>query len=249
MPQSYTHLWERVIDFENIYHAFREACRGKRYRWESLKFKADLDENLIILINELEYDMYRPEEYRQFFVYEPKKRLISAPQFRDRVVHHALCQVIEPVFENRFVNETFACRSGRGTYTAMKYVLKCVRDAKRRWNSYYVLKCDIKRYFPSVDHKILKGIISRNIADKKVLNLINIIIDSFNTENEPGIGIPIGSLTSQLFANINMGPFDHWIKEENPVKFYARYIDDFIIIHNDKQFLWDLLKRIETYLQ
>ena len=146
MPKSYTNLFERVIDFENIYHAFREACRGKRYRVEALKFKNRLDENLIILINNLDYNSYTPEVYRQFYVYEPKQRLISAPQFRDRVVHHAVCQIIEPIFENRFISETYACRKGRGTHAAMKHVVHCARKAKRQWGGYYVLKFDIKRF-------------------------------------------------------------------------------------------------------
>lgn len=249
MPKSYTNLFERVIDFENIYHAFREACRGKRYRVEALKFKNRLDENLIILINNLDYNSYTPEVYRQFYVYEPKQRLISAPQFRDRVVHHAVCQIIEPIFENRFISETYACRKGRGTHAAMKHVVHCARKAKRQWGGYYVLKCDIKRFFPSVDHEILKRIIRRNIGDPKVLNLLGIIIDSFSTEGQPGKGIPIGSLTSQLFANLYLSPFDHWIKEKNRIKYYARYMDDFLIIHNDKQFLWGLLAGIKTYVE
>jgi retron-type reverse transcriptase len=248
MPKTYTHLWERVIDFENVYHAFREATKGKRYRRGALKFKNLLDENLIILINDLEYESYQLQDYRQFYVNEPKRRLISAPQFRDRVMHHALCQVIEPIFENRFVDETFACRDGRGTHASMKYVLKCARAAKRRWGNYYVLKGDIQHYFPTVDHELLKGVIRRNIADAKVLRLIDTIIDSYNTDGEPGKGIPIGALTSQLFANVYFGPVDHWIKEQNPIKYYTRYMDDFVIIHNDKNFLKELLEKLEVFL-
>jgi retron-type reverse transcriptase len=248
MPKSFSHLWEHIIDFENLYHAFREASTGKRYRRESLKFKNNLEENLIALQNELEWGMYRPEQYRQFIIKEPKQRLISAPSFRDRVVHHALCQIIEPIFENRMVYETFACRCGKGTHAAVRHIQRCARAAQRKWGSYYVLKCDIKSFFPSVDHDILMDIMRRHISDKKTMNLIDVIVRSYESPRQDGKGIPIGALTSQLGANIVLTPFDHWIKEGNHVGFYVRYMDDFIILHNDKQYLWELLCRIEDYL-
>jgi retron-type reverse transcriptase len=248
MPKSFTRLWEQVIDFENLFHAYKAACRGKRYRWESLRFRKNLEENLVILQNELIWGTYRPEPYRQFMIYEPKPRLISAPAFRDRVVHHALCQVIEPVFENRFVDECFACRVGRGTHKAMRHVAWCARAAKRRWGTYYVLKCDISRFFPSIDHDILKTTIRRNIADPKVMNLMDVIIRSYESAEQDGKGIPIGALTSQLFANINLNPMDHWLKENEQVQYYARYMDDFVILHHDKQYLRELLGKIENYL-
>jgi retron-type reverse transcriptase len=248
MPKSFSHLWERIIDFENLYRAFCEAASGKRYRWESLKFKKKLEENLIILQNELEWGMYKPEPYRQFFVHEPKLRLISAPTFRDRVVHHALCQIIEPIFENLFIYETFACRRGKGTHAAVLHAQKCARIAKQKWGDFYVLKCDIKSFFPSVDQEVLKNIIRRYISDKKTMNLIDIIIRSYESPDQDGKGIPIGALTSQLGANIVLTPFDHWIKEDNRVRFYARYMDDFIILHNDKNYLWELLCKIENYI-
>jgi retron-type reverse transcriptase len=248
MPKSFSHLWEKIIDFENLYHAFREASTGKRYRWESLQFKANLEENLIILQNELIWDMYRPEPYRQFIVKEPKQRLISAPTFRDRVVHHALCQIIEPIFDKRFIYETFACRRGKGTHAAVQYVQKCARAAQRKWGGYYVLKCDIKSFFPSVDHAALLEIIGRYISDKKTMHLVGRIIRSYESPYQDGKGIPIGALTSQLGANIVLMPFDHWIKEDNHVAYYARYMDDFIIIHHDKEYLWELLGKIEHYI-
>jgi retron-type reverse transcriptase len=248
MPKSFSRLWERIIDFENLYHAFREASTGKRYRWESLKFKNNLEENLITLQNELIWDMYKPEQYRQFIIKEPKQRLISAPTFRDRVVHHALCQIIEPIFENRMIYETFACRRWKGTHAAMYHTQKYARAAQRKWGEYYVLKCDIKSFFPSVDHDILMDIIRRYISDKKTMNLIGVIIRSYESPHQDGKGIPIGALTSQLGANIVLMPFDHWIKEENHVEFYTRYMDDFVILHHDKQYLWELLCKIENYL-
>jgi retron-type reverse transcriptase len=239
-----TNLWEQVVDFENVYRAYRAAARGKRYRQESLDFKYQLEDNLCTIVNELVWDMYQPSPMRQFFVLEPKKRLISAPAFRDRVIHHALCQVIEPIFERRFINSSFACRVGHGTHTAMQYTLHCVQQ----WRMYYVLKGDITQFFPSVNHEILKQIISRAIRDKKVLHLIDIIIRSYESPEQDGRGIPIGALTSQLFANIYLDQLDHYLKEVCQVTYYARYMDDFVIVHRDKKLLQGLLCKIEEYL-
>jgi retron-type reverse transcriptase len=248
MPKSFSRLWERIIDFENLYHAFREASTGKRYHWESLKFKNNLEENLITLQNELIWDMYKSEPYRQFIIKDPKQRLISAPTFRDRVVHHALCQIIEPIFENRMIYETFACRCGKGTRAAVYHTQKCARSAQRKWGEYYVLKCDIKSFFPTVDHDILMEIMRRHISDKKTMNLIGVIIRSYESPYQDGKGISIGALTSQLSANIVLSPFDHWMKADNHIQFYARYMDNFIILHKDKQYLWELLCKIEDYI-
>ena len=202
MARTYNNLWGKIIDFENLYHAYRIAKRGKRYRIESLDFVKDLEVNLITLQNNLIWNMYKPSPFRQFYVFEPKKRLISAPNFIDRIVHHAINMVIERLFENKFVKETFACMVGRGTHAAMRHVVRSCRIAKRRWGRYYILKCDIHKFFPSINHDILKRIIRKTIRDKKVLNILDIIIDSYEMEGTSGRGIPIGSLTSQLFANI-----------------------------------------------
>jgi retron-type reverse transcriptase len=248
MARSFNDLWERFIDFENIYHAFRAASTGKRYRWESLKFSAELETEIITLINNLIWDMYELEPYRQFFVFEPKQRLIAAPSFRDRVVHHAIVQIIGPIFENRFIAETFACITGRGTHAAVARTVKYARAARRAWESYYILKCDISRFFPSVDHDILKRIITRTISDKRLLRLIYIIIQSYESAGQDGKGIPIGALTSQLFANVYLDPLDHYIKEVCKEKYYIRYMDDFVILHKDKARLHELLCKIENFL-
>jgi retron-type reverse transcriptase len=241
-------LWEQVIAFENVYHAYRAASKGKRYRQESLEFKYALEDNLCTIINELVWDMYQPSPMRQFWIIDPKKRLISAPAFRDRVVHHALCRVLEPVFEQRFVSESFACRVGRGTHAAMQHLVRCVRRANRQWGRYWVLKCDVHRFFPSVHHDTLYRIIGKAIRDAKVLHLIDLIIRSHESSEQDGRGIPIGALTSQLFANIYLDPLDHYLKEVCQVTYYARYMDDFVLIHPDKRVLQGLLCKIEDYL-
>jgi hypothetical protein len=146
------------------------------------------------------------------------------------------------------IYETFACRRGKGTHAAMYHTQTHTRAAQRKWGGHYVLKCDIKSFFPSVDQDILMKIISRHISDKKTMHLIGVIIRSYESPCQDGEGVPIGALTSQLCANIVLTPFDHWIKEENHVEFYARYMDDFIILHKDKRRLWELLGKIENYL-
>jgi len=241
-------LWENFIDFENIYRGYLVAARGKRYRDEVLSFKSELEENIFSIIKDLKENAYEPLPFRHFWISDPKRRLISAPAFRDRVVHHALVRIIEPVFERRFINESFACRVGKGTHAAMWYVHKCTQLAKRRWSEYYVLKGDVTKFFPSINHNVLKKIIRRSIRDKKILNILDIIIDSYETEGKHKTGMPIGTLTSQLFANIYLDPLDHLLKETFNIKYYARYMDDFLVIHNDKEYLRDLLKQIDKFL-
>jgi retron-type reverse transcriptase len=248
MPRTVNGLWDTFIGFENIYKGYLAAAKGKRYRNEVLAFKLNLEENLFAIIKDLQENTYKPLPLRQFFITDPKKRLISAPAFRDRVVHHALVRIIEPIFEKRFINESFACRVGRGTHAAMQHVHKSTQLAKRRWGNYYVFKGDVTKYFPSINHDILKQDVRRAIRDRKILYLIDTIIDSHNTDGRERTGIPIGTLTSQLFANIYLDPLDHFLKETCQIKYYARYMDDFLIIHGDKNFLRELYGWIERLL-
>jgi retron-type reverse transcriptase len=237
-------IWASIIDYENLYKAYRKAAKGKRYSFESMKFRRDLEENLIQIQNELIWKTYTPRPLRLFTIFEPKKREIAAPSFRDRLVHHALVSVIEPHFEKRFINDSFACRKGRGTHAAMYKMRKFCRDAKRCWGSYWVLKCDVRKYFPSINHSVLKKAIRRKIFDKDTLWLIDTIIDSFGR----GVGIPIGALTSQLFANIYLDQLDHYVKEKMRVRFFVRYMDDFCILGNAKKELQETLSEIEGFL-
>jgi len=245
MPKTYNSLWAYIIDFENIYRAYLCARRCKRYRTEVLKFSSDLESNLIAIQNELIWETWEPGRWREFYIYDPKKRLIQAPPFKDRIVHHALVQVIEPLFERKFIYDSYACRVGKGTHAAMYRVLSFERQAKQNYGHFYILKGDISQYFPSINHKVLKRIIRQTIRDKDTLWLIDRIID-FGGEN--GRGVPIGALTSQLFANIYLNEFDHFIKDELSVKFYVRYMDDFVIIHTNKDYLKQLLCKIEDFL-
>lgn len=238
-------IWPNVFDYESLYRAYKRASKGKRYNFDSMKFRVNLEENLIQLQNELIWKTYTPSPLRLFTIHEPKERQIAAPLFRDRVVHHALVAVIEPYFEKRFISDNCACRRGKGTHYAMHRMHAFTMRAHRDLGDYWILKCDIKKYFPSIRHDILKSIIRRTIADKDVLWLIDTIIDSFGAE---GTGIPIGALTSQLFANVYLDTLDHYIKETLSRKFYIRYMDDFIVLGKYKAELTSILASISAFV-
>ncbi|MEX1118961.1 MAG: reverse transcriptase/maturase family protein [Terrimicrobiaceae bacterium] len=193
------------------------------------------------LHEELVSGVYRPGCYTYFKIYEPKERVVAAAPFRDRVVHHALVRVLQPIFEPRFIEDSFACRPGKGTHAGMRRAAEFARRFP------YVLKCDIKRYFPNIDHKILLAAIERVVADQQVLDLIRRILAShrngfrraygeslFDTE-EISVGLPIGNLTSQFFANIHLDGFDHFVKQDLRIKGYVRYVDDFLIFAPDRR--------------
>jgi len=201
---------------------------------------------------------YQPGGYKTFFIFEPKKRMISAAPFVDRVVHHCLINVIGPVFEPTFVKQSYANQKKKGTHRAIRTV-----HAAMRYNA-YILQIDIQKYFPSIDHEILKALIRRKIKDPQVLWLVDQIIDHSNPQERvlnyfPGDdlftpierrkGLPIGNLTSQFFANVYLNGFDHFVKEKLGCHFYGRYVDDIVALGNSKTDLWKLCSQMERYLE
>jgi hypothetical protein len=183
-------------------------------------------------------------------VHDPKTRLVAALPFRDRVVHHAICNVIEPIFETRFIYDSYACRAGKGTHAGVKRVVDFLKCAQRLWPKVYCLKCDISKYFPSINHNILKQVIRNKISCSKTLWLLDEIIDSSIGSNEINPkGIPIGNLTSQLFANVYLNELDHYVKEDLRTMYYVRYMDDFIILGGSKKQLWAVLEVIRDFLE
>jgi retron-type reverse transcriptase len=239
--KTFTNLWATIIDFENLYRAYCAASRSKRYRLPSLRFAENLEENLITLQNELVWKTYHPGPLREFWITDPKKRLISAPEFRDRVIHHALVSVIEPCFERRFIYESHACRKNHGVHLAAARL----QTFTRRAGEYRYYKGDIKSYFPSIDHETLKRIVRRSVSDRNALWLIDLIIDAYR---EGPRGLPIGALTSQLFANVYLDQLDHFAKDVLGIRFYVRYMDDFIILGKNKAILAKTRALIESFL-
>jgi hypothetical protein len=238
-------LYSRLCAFEALYRAFRRARRGKRDRPEVAAFEFDLEENLLRLRWELETRAYRPGPYRSFYVHDPKRRLISAAPFRDRVVHHALIHVIEPLFEPRFIPDSYANRVGKGTHRALD---RCQHFARRYR---YVLQCDLRRFFPSVDHAILYAQLGRVIGDEDVMWLVDQVLASgagvlageYAMVWFPGDdllaavrprGLPIGNLTSQFWANVHLNDVDQYVKRTLRCRGYLRYVDDFLLFADDK---------------
>jgi len=239
--RTYKNLYPQIYDFENLYEAYLKARRGHRYDHEVLVFTNNLDGELIQLQNELVWKTHKTGPYRRFYVHDPKTRLVAALPFRDRVLQHALCNVVEPLFERKFIFDSYACRADR--------VTEFLRKATRFWPKPYCLKCDISQYFPSIRHSALLAIIRRAIACEDTIWLIREILSSWTDPADLGPrGLPIGNLTSQLWANVYLDQLDHFIKEALRVKFYVRYMDDFVIIDGDKAELWQLKREIEDFL-
>lgn len=251
------HLFDALVSWPNLQRAAWLAARGKRFQTNVAGFQFLLEPELLRIQQELQSKSYVPGTYRTFYVYEPKKRLISAAPYRDRVVHHALTQVLEPIFDPVFIHDSYACRKGKGTHAAVRRA----QHFSRRYR--YVLKADIRKFFPSMDHEILKGLIARKIKDPHVLWLIGRIIDGSNpqepvtmhfpgddlfTPSERRRGIPIGNQTSQFFANVFLDPLDHMLKDRLRFGGYVRYVDDFLVFSNEKSELAAARARITQFL-
>ena len=233
MPTTANGLWAEIIDFENLYVAFEEARAGKRYRREVMQFASQLEENLINLQNHLIWKSWEPGKPREFVVLEPKRRAIQAPPFIDRVLHHAMVRVVGPHFERRFIPDSFACREGKGVQRCVARTQQFLRAALREYGpAVYVLKADISRYFASIRHDILMTQVERVVSDPDVLWLWRKVVGGYG--HDDGVGLPVGALTSQLGANILLDRLDHVAKDDLGIRFYTRYMDDFVAILPDK---------------
>ena len=249
MAKTIGMLLEQVISFDALHAAYLRARKGKRRSRPCRTFERDLEGNLIQLQNELIWGEYRTGPYRYFEVLEPKRRRVAAlSDFRDRVVQHALHAVIEPIYEARFIHDSYACRPGKGTHAGALRAQAMMRECLRRHGTLYALKADISKYFASIDHGILKTLLSRKIADARIIALLCDIIDSYHEEGCPGKGLPIGNLTSQLFANVYLDQLDQFVKCRRRETFYLRYMDDFVVLHPEKIHLHALRLDVERWL-
>ena len=255
--KSFGGLWERLCSFDNLLTAAQNARRGKRNRPDVAQFHFRLEPNLFALQRELLAGTYQPGRYRQFWITEKKARLISAAPYGDRVVHHALCNVLNPLWEPRFIHDSYACRVGKGTHAAATRVAEFLRAGG------WVLKMDLRKYFPSLDHEILLGLIARRVRERKVLELVRRIVetsppqepadwyfpgdDLFTPVSRPK-GLPTGNQTSQFFANVYLDPFDHFVKEELRCRRYVRYVDDFVLLAAEKAHLTEVREQVTEYL-
>lgn len=242
-------MYAQLCTWDNLLLAYRKASKGKRGQPNVAAFEYRLEDNLLLLREELLGQSYRPGPYTSFFIHEPKRRLISAAPFRDRVVHHALCNLIEPLFERSFIPDSYANRLGKGTHRALN---RC-QELARRYR--YVLQADVEQFFPAIDHLLLRATLARKIGDRQVLWLVDqiltsgagVLAEAYQMRWFPGDdllavlrprGLPIGNLTSQFWANCYLNPFDHFVQRELRCPGYLRYVDDFALFGDDKVTLW-----------
>jgi RNA-directed DNA polymerase len=255
--KTYRNLYSQVWDFENLLLAYKKARKGKRGKAYVAAFEHKQEEELFSLQEELHQKTYKPGAYDSFFIHEPKQRLISAAPFRDRVVHHALCQVLEPIWEPRFIHDCYANRIGKGTHRALDRTTQFARQHR------YFLQCDVRQFFPSIDLDILRAEFARLVGDKNVLWLCDQILqsgqgvlseeygmvyfpgDDLFAVNRPR-GLPIGNLTSQFWANIYLNAFDQFVKRELKCTAYLRYVDDFLLFSDSPRMLLNWLNAIQA---
>jgi len=246
------HIFERIITPENLFQAWEEFPRGKGSRKDVQAFEWQLEQNILSLCRDLRSRTYRHGEYSAFSICDPKQRRIHKAAVRDRILHHAIFKVLNPIFEPTFITHSYSCREGKGTHKAVDTLEAWLRKVSRNCRTpCFALKCDIQQFFASVDHAILLSILDRKIKDPDAMWLLKEVVESFRTpgqEDERPKGIPIGNLTSQLFANVYLNEFDQFMKQKLHIRHYVRYTDDFVIVSSDKSALENLIPVMQEFL-
>lgn len=242
--------YEEIITAENLLLAWEDFLKGKRKRSDVAIFQGNLFDNIISLQRDLLNKTYRHGDYQAFNISDPKPRNIHKATVRDRLLHHLLYRETYKYFDSRFIYDSYSCRLEKGTHRAIRHFAEfsgsvSANDKMTAW----VLKCDIRKFFASIDHDILKNILGGYIEDKELLWLFGKVIDSFHTPGREGTGLPLGNLTSQLLVNVYMNEFDQFVKRALKIKFYVRYADDFLFISRDKEYLIKLLPELEKFLE
>lgn len=237
--KRYNNLFEKIVSIDNLYLADKKARKNKSNRNDIKEFDKYKDSLLVRLQSTLINQTYTTSKYDTFIIREPKERLIfKLPYYPDRIVHHAIMNILEPIWRSVFITNTYSCIKKRGIHKALYDIQSALKDKQ---NTVYCLKLDVRKFYPSIDHEILKQIVRKKIKDNKLLALLDGIIDSVE-------GVPIGNYLSQFFANLYLSYFDHWLKEDKAVKYYFRYADDMVILHSDKEYLRQLLDEIREQL-
>lgn len=240
-------MYEDIISLENLFAAWQEFLKGKRKRGDVREFSENLSGNIYNLHLNLKNKTYKHGGYHAFNISDPKPRNIHKASVRDRLLHHAVYRILYPYFDKHFLPNSYSCRLNKGVHKALNQFKKYYcRVGKNNTKQCFVLKCDIKKFFASIDHNLLRYIVVKHIPDKNINWLLNQIISSFHTK--PGKGLPLGNLTSQLLVNIYMNEFDQYVKHRLKIKYYIRYADDFVIITSDRKYLILLPPRIQEFL-
>lgn len=244
MCKTIKKCFDEKLTFQKFLEAHQRASKGKKNKKELIIYEMDLETNIINLINNIKNNKYKTSRYREFKVYEPKERVIKSLPYHDRVVHQwYIEEFIKPYFYPRFIRDTYACLDNRGTHKAVLQVQKYMRKIQKKYQRYFVLKCDIRKFFYSIDKDILINIINDRITDKKLIAFTKTILNDGEK-----IGIPIGNYTSQYFANVYLNELDHYIKDILKIKYYVRYMDDFILLVETKQEARLLKEKINEYI-
>ncbi|MEK6900379.1 MAG: reverse transcriptase domain-containing protein, partial [Nanoarchaeota archaeon] len=240
-------IYADLCSYGNLLLAFKKARKGKTTKKYVVEFEQNLKENLQQLRIELLFHSYRPRPLQTFILRDPKTRKISKSHFRDRIIHHALCNIIAPLFEKRFIYDSFANRIGKGTLKAIqRYDYFQRKASQNHTKTAFVLKADIKKYFDNVNHTILLQILKKKIHDQRIIWLIKTILANYKTKE--GMGMPLGNLTSQFFANVFLNELDQFVKHKLHVKYYLRYVDDFVILHKSPHILHKYMGEIDNFL-
>ena len=245
---QFIHKYEDIISVENLLEAWKEFLSGKKKRKDVLEFQRHLMFNTSLLHKELEAKIYKHSDYEAFNISDPKPRIIHKAQVRDRLLHHAIYRILYPFFDRKFISDSFSCRKNKGTHRALdRFTEFARRESKNYTQTVWVLKCDVRKFFASIDQTILFEILQKHIADRELLGLLKNIIASFNS-GACGRGLPLGNLTSQLLVNIYMNEFDQYVKHKFKAKYYIRYADDFVILSQDRVRLENILLDIRLFL-
>lgn len=243
------HQYDSIITIENLLITWERFLRGKRKKKDVIKFQTELATNISDLYNDLKNKTYVHGSYSAFNISDPKHRIIHKASVRDRVTHHLIYKELYWYFHFRFIYDSYSCRRKKGTHRALnRFQSFARRVSKNNTRTCFVLKCDIKRFFASIDQTVLLKILERHISNPNILWLINQVVSSFQL-TFLGVGLPLGNLTSQLFANVYLHELDMYLKQELRVKYYIRYADDFAILSDDRKYLENLLPKIETFLR
>lgn len=241
------HNYNKIISVDNLLEAWKEFEIGKRNKKDVQEFYVNLTDNIFLLHDSLFNHTYKHGNYQAFKINDPKPRNIHKAEVKDRLLHHAIYRILYPFFDKTFIADSYSCRLNKGTHKGVGRLEYFARQvSKNNTQACYVLKCDIRKFFASINHKILLNILADYIPDKDIMRLLNKIISSFNAKQR--VGLPLGNLTSQLFANVCMNKFDQFVKHRLKEKKYIRYADDFVVVNSNPQYLHSIVEPIVTYL-
>jgi len=249
MKITFRHDFDNIININNLLKAWQEFLEGKKKKLDVQEFQLRLMDNILSLHHDLSSSAYKHGGYQEFKINDPKPRTIHKATVRDRLLHHAAYRKLYPFFDDIFIADSFSCRVDKGTHRAINRFRDFARIvSKNNTRTCWILKCDIKKFFASIDQTVLLGILDGRIQDKRIMGLLRGIIVSFNS-GKPGVGLPLGNLTSQLFCNVYMNEFDQFVKHRLKVKYYIRYADDFVLMSDNKNYLENAIPVLSGFLQ